>query len=219
MGSVYILGQTSIQGLSGFTRVIYMVSRSNALNHLRSTNVILKMREKDRGVLRVLCQLYCKEKTGKDSADMYQPLDDAEKLAKRAGTLAAEMEAVIFRGLAREALGELPPVLNGLPGFLRAFDEIVRRQLKVFGKPGFKWNRAMAAELTRISEFVKETTGSYNDEHLAEYLQQFDEDALDSDLSGDAIAKKRNRLIEECPEVYEVVRADARLLGRPSTAI
>lgn len=196
-----------------------MLSNSSALDHLRPTNVILRMREKDRRVLWVLCHMYRKERTGRDSVDKFQALDDAEKLASRAGKLAVNMDDVIFRGPAKEALGELPPVFNGLPALLRAFDEIVRRKLEVFGKPGFKWERGMAAELTRISEFVKETTGSYSDEHLAEYLQQFDEDGSDSDLSGDAILKHRNRLKKECPEAYEVVNAEAKLFARDTDTI
>lgn len=92
---------------------------------------------------------------------------------------------------------------HDLPPRLEAFGILLGGLLdQLVGKRGQKRKLMKNEFLLMASEFVRLKTNRYNDEHLAELIQSLSDNSDLSDLSGDAIHKKREHFKRTYPLVY-----------------
>jgi hypothetical protein len=169
-----------------------------AFNALGPRNTLRRLGEYDKETLWSFC-FVCRRFQATRTTD---PLDDAEKVLRQLKKLTSEVESKVFGGDAGRVLREPLAPFVGLPQLLVAFSQTLESELGRIGKPGFKSATIATALLAIICEFVRSKTGIYNDEHLAELFQQFEETSENRDFSGDAIRKRRARLKQEYPDIY-----------------
>lgn len=116
----------------------------------------------------------------------------------------------MFTGPAAVVLMEAVNPFLAIPGQLRRLSAL----LSVDGKPGRKREVFANELLIMASEFVRLKLGSFYDEHVAELFQSISPDDSFTDLSGDAIRKKRRYLKDNYPQVYDHVLTRAERMSR-----
>jgi hypothetical protein len=137
--------------------------------------------------------------------------DDFEEIAEitaQAGALGRSIQAKMFAGPRAPALAPFLHKFQHLPTELAYFSNVIGALIETLaGKRGHKAKIAKNQHLIEASEFVRQKTGKYYDEHVAELLQTIPRLNVDveEDISGDAIRKKREHLKRTYPLIYRNV--------------
>jgi hypothetical protein len=183
-----------------------------AFAHTGPRNPLKAFDEADKWRLVSLLAMFLVSPSPSDNA-----VEDFEKLAEIARhtkTWAKKIRLALNTQFSRElqSMPSLKTVLGSfhdLPLRVEAFGILFGGLLdRIVGKSGQKSKLVKNQFLIMASEFVRLKTKRYNDEHLAELIQALSGAADLSDISGDAIHKKREHMKRTYPLVY------ARLFNR-----
>jgi hypothetical protein len=167
-------------------------------------NPLRKLSDPDKKYLWALLRAYEGVVSAKtEQSQRTDPLEEAARVAIDAALLATKMEAHIFTGPQAASFQPFLVGLEDLASRLKDFANTFQTLLALMGKPGHKQRVFVNRLLLTASEFVYSQFGTYQDEHLAELLQTLDRATEPSELSGDAIRKKRENMKKSYPEVYE----------------
>lgn len=141
--------------------------------------------------------------------------EGASKIATQSKTLATRIKSMVFQGEKADLLAPYMHTFQDLPAQLDAFSNQLGGLMNSLGKPGQKSKVFPIEFLIAASEFVKNKTGNYQDEHLAELFQAIGSKAESKDFSGDAIRKKRKYFRKEYPLLYASALEYARKASHP----
>jgi hypothetical protein len=131
------------------------------------------------------------------------------KLAAEANRIAAQFELEVFQeGYYSDLFGQLASDSRDVPRRFMALAQFVGGCLDKLGKPGHKERNEGNTFFILATEFVRLTTGAYNDEHLADLYQFISERS--GDYSAEAIRKKRERLRKAYPTLVAAIATLAR---------
>lgn len=177
-----------------------------AFAHTGPRNPLKAFDEADKSLLVSLLAIFLVSPPPSDNT-----VEDFEKLAEIAGqtkTWAKGIRLALDSQFSRE-LQSMPSLntalgsFHDLPPRLEAFGILIGGLLdRIAGKRGQKGKLMKNQFLIMASEFVRLKTKRYNDEHLAELIQALSHEADLSDISGDAIHKKREHMKRTYPLVY-----------------
>jgi hypothetical protein len=165
-------------------------------------NPLRRLTESDRRLLTAMLFLYKYDSL--TAADWYAPLETAGTIASDAGELAARIRREVIEGKAAQVLS---PFIGSYKSVAEVLERFSKQMKIVFdslvGRPGHKSKIGRNQFLVMASEFVRLTTGSYYDEHLAELFQAVHPSAdLKDEISGEAILKKRKHLMRSYPLIH-----------------
>lgn len=163
-------------------------------------NPLRKLDIRDKARLLLVLVVYW---TFRDDPRLMAAAERAAQLAADARKLAMRIESEARHGALISEFPLLLETCEDLQAKLGRFSRETRLAMELVGKQGHKQKNLASCLLITASEFVRQTTGSYNDEHLAELCQgKFLGPRRRSVMSGDAIRKKRDYLQKEYPELY-----------------
>lgn len=172
---------------------------ATCFKHLGEKNPLRQLSTYDKRLIVAFLTMFLstkrKAKDKEQFADLYKAWEEAAIIAAEAGKLAKRMQERVFEGQVADAFG---PLLGprDLPARLQNFSVHLSQLLDdLVGKPGHKAKVARTRFLIMGSEFVRQRTGSHNDEHLAELIQAVaaSEGEL-QEFSGDMVRKRRENL-------------------------
>lgn len=178
-----------------------------AFESLGPDNPLTKLGERERTMLVSLARVA----DGK-SVRAFKELEQIGRVAREADALASKLHSIVFGGQYGALLAPFLRGSEGLPLQLEQFSTQLRRTVESLGKAGQKGKVSRSQRIVMASEYVRLTTGAYNDEHFAELLQAvngIDNDEI-NEFSGDAIHKRREHLNKKYPELYEHTLRRAR---------
>lgn len=167
-----------------------------AFAYLRSQSPLKQLTQEDQALLWSYLKLFAYAQ--RDSGEYLDGFfAAASRTAAAAARFAQRLEQDIFQSPESEILAPFVTQFAGLPSQLRALNEL----LNANGKPGYKAEVFTNTFLIAASALVRSRLGKAYDEHVAELFQAID--AGNTELSGDAIRKKRDRLRRQYPHAYK----------------
>ena len=151
------------------------------------------------------------DKPQEDPSNYQISVDEAHEVAREANALADRIDSLLQEGWNWKQLHFMTPY-RILPWMLRHLSSNLGFFARMIAKPR-KLDSVLATQmLLTASEFVKINTGSFNDEHLVDLVQQMYPFWSD-ELAGDTIRKRRDRFKADYPEHYRRVRDHAKRMS------
>jgi hypothetical protein len=174
-------------------------------------NPLKGMSRRDKVQLIVIVSLY--EHCRDEESDLMQKAERTARLVSDAGKLANRFQQEWDNGTLLAIAEPLERFSKNLQEELSLFSTEVGRFFDLMGKKGHKQKTLSNLSLVTASEFICAKTGTHNDEHFAELLQDRSANLNFNQLSGDAIRKKREHLQKKYPGFYKAAQEIARDLS------
>ena len=163
---------------------------TKAFKALGPRNPLKELHEPERDFLYSTLELFATLISSPDGTHAFASIEDARRTAFEAGLLSSKLQEV-FKGPDSDLFRPFLLEFSQLPTQLAKFSEVLKEVSDLIGKPGHKDQNFNNVWLIVASEFVRLSTGQPFDEHLAELYQAIAGERSLTDLSGDAIRKKR----------------------------
>ena len=182
-------------------------------------NPLKRLHNEDKELLAAMLLCYIYERPW-GARDLFAPLEAASSIGAEAGALARRIQSELIEGAAAEVLS---PYVDGYKHVAARLESFSKHMASIadnlLGRPGHKGKIARNQLLIMASELVRLRTGKHYDEHLAELLQAVNPStAVDKDISGEAILKKRKHLMKNYPLIYANLVQKVRIASERNIA-